>query len=335
MRPIIRPGLTVAWRTVDTLQLGIDAPQPVVISGVPSSARFVLNLMDGVRTRSELLSAVAPPEDIDQVAALVDHLVELGAVVDAGRWPGGPRISAKSRARLLPELMSASPPEPERWWRSMAQTQVAIIGASRLGASIACALAAAGIGRVLVDDRRPVATADVSPGGFTPDDVGKPRSSLLTLHPEWRAMSSRLPLRREITVITDAVDIDDHAQRLATQGIAHLVVSCRERIGRVGPLVKPGITPCVFCLHLRQRDHDPRWPHVWRQQPSTPSPIAHGTTAAVTAQLAASHVLAWALGDEPPSSHSIIEILAPHGTVTSRPSQRHPECGCGWATMTG
>jgi hypothetical protein len=335
VRPIIRPGLTVAWRTADTLQLGIDDPQPVVISGVPASAKAVLGQMDGVRTRSELLTTVAQPEEIDEIASLVDQLIELGAVVDAGRWPGGPRISAKSRARLLPELMAASPSEPERWWKSLAQTQVSIIGASRLGASIACSLAAAGIGRIAVDDRRPVAMADVSPGGFTPDDVGKPRSTLLALHPEWRAMSSRLPLRQEITVITDAVDVDDHAHRLATEGMAHLVVSCRERIGRVGPLVKPGITPCVVCLHLRRRDHDPLWPDVWRQQPPTPSPVAHVTTVAITAQLAASHVLTWALGEEPLSSHSIVEIRAPHGTMVTRPSHRHPECGCAWATMTG
>jgi len=232
-------------------------------------------------------------------------------------------------------LMSASPSDPERWWRSLAQTQVSIVGGSRLGATMACALAAAGIGRVLVDDRRPVAMADVSPGGFAPDDVGKPRSTLLALHPEWLAMSSRLPLRREITVITDAVDTDDHAQRLATQGIAHLVVSCRERLGRVGPFVTPGITPCVVCVHLRRRDHDPQWPDVWRQQPSTPSPVAHATAVAMTAQLAAAHVLSWTLGEEPLSTHSIVEIHAPHGTVLTRPSDRHPECGCAWATMTG
>ena len=335
MRPIIRPGLPLAWRAADTVQLGIDDPLPIVISGVPLSARALLESMDGVRTRSDLLTVVAQPDEIDEVASLLDQLIELGAVVDAGRWPGGPRISAKSRARLLPELMSASPPEPERWWRSLAQTQVEIIGGSRLGATMACALAAAGIGRVSVDDRRPVAMADVSPGGFAPDDIGKPRSTLLALHPEWRAMSSRLPVRQEITVVTDAVDMDDHANRLATGGIAHLVVSCRERIGRVGPFVKPGITPCLVCLNLRRRDHDPQWPDVWRQQPPTPSPIAHATTVAMTAQLAATHVLLWALGDEPLSTHTIVEILAPHGTVVARPSHRHPECGCGWATMTG
>ena len=334
MRPIIRPGLTVAWRTADTVQLGIDDPHPIVISGVAPSAKAVLDLMDGVRTRSDIL-AVAEQDEIDEVSSLIDQLIELGAVVDAGRWPGGPRISATSRARLLPELMSAAPPDPDRWWRSLAQSQVSIVGASRLGATLACALAAAGIGRVVVEDRRPVALADVSPGGFTPDDVGEPRSTVLSLHPEWRAMSSRLPLRRELTVVTDASDIDANTQRLATHGSTHLVVSCHERIGRVGPFVRPGITPCVVCLHLHRRDHDPQWPDVWRQQPHVPSPVANAAIVAITAHIAATHVLSWALGDDPPSTHGVIEILAPYGTVITRPSHRHPECGCAWATMAG
>ena len=356
MRPMIRPGLAFAWRSADTLQLGIDDPRPLIVSGLPAYARVVLALMDGVRTHVEIASTVATisdstastnSEDSEQTASvtddvrdMIDRLLELGAVIDAGRWPGAAAVPLDAHERLLPDLAALGSAEPDHWWVALSTTSVTVLGASRLGAIIASSLVASGVGQVTVADPRPVTLADIALGGFTTHDLGHRRAELLSLHPERRATPEPDEMAtRSLVVVTDAIDADTAARDLAAEGITHLVTSCRERLGRVGPFVVPGTSPCQFCLYLHRRDHDPAWSQIWRQRTWPASPAAHGPTAAVTASLAVAHILTWIAGDRPPSTSQVIEVAAPECTITSRPSVVHPECGCSWsadrATMAG
>jgi hypothetical protein len=60
------------------------------------------------------------------------------------------------------------------------------------------------------------------------------------------------------------------------------------------------------------------------------TPGADGVLAAITAQIAAAHVLDWLTGGEPPSLGGFVEVTAPHATTTRRRLAQHPECGCAW-----
>ena len=87
---------------------------------------------------------------------------------------------------------------------------------------------------------RRVEEADVCVGGFTPTDVGRQRSELPALRQPWsraRGASLRVaePRRRHGRRRRRA-----RCRRLVASGTPHLVVTCQERIGRVGPLVVPG-----------------------------------------------------------------------------------------------
>ena len=106
---------------------------------------------------------------------------------------------------------------------------------------------------------RDVTAGDVSAGGFRPSDVGLRRSEWLSTNPELGGHQPASAVDRRLTVVTDAVDTDSVCRSLSFADRPHLVVSARELIGRIGPLVEPGQTPCHFCLALARRDRDPAW----------------------------------------------------------------------------
>lgn len=131
---------------------------------------------------------------------------------------------------------------------------------------------------------------------------------------------------------------------LAADGVPHLPVAVTADAARVGPLVLPGTTACLWCLEHRARDLDPAWPALTDQVR-----LRHSTARAqgsVLAAAAAATAIAQArqLVDtpgtaQPLSIDAILELRAPDAVVSVLPVARHPVCGCGWAggtrTMVG
>lgn len=113
----------------------------------------------------------------------------------------------------------------------------------------------------------------------------------------------------------------------------HLPVSVYRGHLSVGPLVVPGRTPCLNCLHLHRCDSDPQWPQLvdqWRAAQlalgfdSDPLVSWQAANSAVmmvrhwidSAQAAPPHRIRWRFPDPLPA----YDLLSPH-----------PACGCGWA----
>lgn len=339
MRPLPCPGLRWAWRTSDTLQFGVDVPHPVIIAGLPPVSRALLSSLDGVRTEGEVIAhLVAVGEDTSEgadSAAVLRQLIDLGVLVDGGRWPGELPSAPTQTDRWLPDLRSASALKqwsqaPVARWDILSKAQVTVAGASRLGATIARALSAGGVGRVEIDDSGQVSAADLSVGGFSVDDIGRRRAELLATDADQHSPFRARGIERRLVVVTDAVEAHPRCRALAAAGTAHLVVSCQELIGRVGPLVLPGRSACQFCLELARRDIDAHWADIWRQQTVTPTPDADSVLVAITAHVAAAHILNWLTDGQPASVGGFVEVTAPDGAATLHHLWRHPECGCMW-----
>jgi ThiF family len=322
MRPMLRPGLRHAWLTPDTLQIGIDVPRPLVVSDLPVLGHALLARIDGVRSRTEVITGLVR-DGVDtsggaQSEALLDRLTQLGAVVDGGEWP----------QQLTP--VTVSDPEsdasrPSHPWRRLLSTRVTIRGAGRLGGVVARSLSAAGVGAVAVDDERTVTPADLAPGGFTYDEIGHPRTIVAT-----DRRPRPLVTAQQLVVVTDEVDLLTECRTLNRDAVPHLVVTCRELIGRIGPFVVPGQTSCQLCLELSRRDREAHYAVVWRQRLRQPHPECEPLLAAVTANIAASHVVSWAAGDSPPSLDALLEVVSPDASVRRQTTRAHPECGCAW-----
>ena len=125
---------------------------------------------------------------------------------------------------------------------------------------------------------------------------------------------------------------------------AHLPVSVFGDAGCAGPIVIPGRTGCLRCLHLHRRDADPSWPVLVLQMEQAvgrmrPLPVDR-LLARATATAAVLLVRRWA--DDPLALESwaeqVLEVHLPDAALIRRPAPPHALCGCTWPgepTRTG
>lgn len=114
----------------------------------------------------------------------------------------------------------------------------------------------------------------------------------------------------------------------------HLPVSVHRARASVGPLVIPGRSPCLRCIHLHGRDADPTWPIVaeqWARARASWSHAADPLLAMLAAVSAASMVRRWVDAPESVDGHQVRWQL-PQAAPTIRKFSAHPTCGCLWSS---
>jgi bacteriocin biosynthesis cyclodehydratase domain-containing protein len=193
--------------------------------------------------------------------------------------------------------------------------QVLVTGASHLAVPIASTLASAGVGHLDPDLNGVTRFADVAPAGLLPSDAERPRG-VAAADAVRRAVGFGAPAT--LTALSHG-----------TRRLAHLAVAVRDGTVVVGPLVRPGLTPCLNCLDLHRLDRDPGWRIVAAQLhtgPDIAEPVAV-TTALTGAAFAAAEVLAHIDGGTPNTLGATVEIAGP-GESTRRRWTQHPRCGC-------
>ena len=117
--------------------------------------------------------------------------------------------------------------------------------------------------------------------------------------------------------------------------IPHLPVVFSDSAARVGPLVEPGLGPCLTCLELAHVDEDPAWPAMAcqlapRQAPSETPRLSFEVAARV----------AGLVQDRLDSGRSTLfarslRIDAVTGTITRSAHRLHERCGCQALAETG
>ena len=132
-----------------------------------------------------------------------------------------------------------------------------------------------------------------------------------------------------VVVVTPAPAAPSRAQPLRARGIRHLVVSVAEAAATVGPLVRPGRTPCLECLERQRTDRDPGWPtSVDLPAVRSPEPVScEPALVPLVAALAAAVAVA-ALRDQCPGGVTL-DVALPWPRVVQRQWTAHPGCGCG------
>jgi bacteriocin biosynthesis cyclodehydratase domain-containing protein len=211
---------------------------------------------------------------------------------------------------------------------------VLITGAGHLAVPIAAILASAGIGHIDPDLRGLTQLADASPAGLLPSDADRPRGVAAAEAVRRAAPDVDLaPLRRRDATFAVLVGFAAPAALTAlaygTRRLAHLAVAVRDGVVVVGPLVRPGRSPCLNCLDLHRVDRDPAWSVVAAQLsdgPDAAEPIA-ATTALAAAAYAAAEVLTHIDGGQPTTLGATVEIAGPD-RASRRSWVPHPRCGC-------
>jgi hypothetical protein len=342
-RPTLIPGLPRFWRGPGELQLGLDPAHGVVLQLPDPRAAEVLDLLDGrhserlVQTRAAALGVPAT-----ETLALLDLLHSVGLVLPSPALLP-PALPAVTRHRLTCEaaalaLGSAGPrsgpsdgPSPARVLRRRRSARVVVSGRGRLGATVAVALAEAGVGHVHPDLSGAVGAAEITGSPLRPDDVGAPRRDAVAAA-ILRAASGTVvhPVRRTPASLIVQLAHDEPPALLAAGHAArrqpHLAVAIRDGVAVIGPLVPATGGPCLHCVDLHRRERDGGWTGAQAAAPGGAEPCAVVTLLAATAY-AAGEVLAFLDGGAPETLGAAVEISAP-GRFRRRTWAAHPDCAC-------
>lgn len=121
-------------------------------------------------------------------------------------------------------------------------------------------------------------------------------------------------------------------ERPALLGVAHLPVVIDEDRIRIGPLVRPGRTPCVSCHDLHRTDWDPAWPVLLHQLGRGSVPVGPSTVDALTSHAAAVEVAAEVVaeleGRTPRTIARCLVVGPAHDERTAWPVAFHHRCAC-------
>lgn len=113
------------------------------------------------------------------------------------------------------------------------------------------------------------------------------------------------------------------AARLAAADVTHLPVELSGDRVSVGPLVVPGRTGCVACLHAHRREADPQWPLLAAQL------LGRAPTPTDPALLLEAALLAGRLLRTPPSAASMsVAVSSSNARRTWRAHRPHAHCLC-------
>ncbi|GIG19308.1 thiamin biosynthesis protein [Cellulomonas chitinilytica] len=331
----LRPGLRVLRRGDTEVQVGTDPRWAVRLTDLTAAECRLLLSVDE-RTDLAGLPALARGRGLDpaRVATLVSllHEARLTVAGPAGRAAPGPATpDAVTWSLLRPHADGAE------LVQGRARCTVGVLGLGPTGLGVAVALAAAGIGTLLLDDARPVRSEDVGPGGYRWGDVGSVREQVATrvlrdVAPHLRLDGTQEP---DVLVLVERAAADPaRAPVLLSAATPHLSVVVREADAVVGPLVVPGDGPCLRCLDLHRTDVDPAWPLLVAQLLGAPAaassgPVGEvGTVSGVCAALAAAAVVGHLDGTSSHLRGVTFEVGLPDVVPRRRTWAVHPDCGC-------
>ena len=340
--PLLPPATPLLGEGGAGLRIGgVDSTDGILLSPDGAGVRAMLRGLDGRRTRRAVLADAARDGlDPEAVGRVLDGLLAAGLLLeldaaDLLAADAGPAAAARTAA----ELPAALSPGTGAGWRARRAAVVVVEGATRVGAPLAAALAASGVGRVSIRDPGITAAGDAVVGGLGVEDEGRPRalaaadavrrvSPLTDLRPLPPTMRADLVVLARPWAASDPLVTDVHRS-----GVPHLVATVRGSTGIVGPLVVPGATSCLRCADLHRRDADPGWPALAAQLTATDPPPGGATvTCLLTAATAALQVLGYLDGSGAPGTlDATIELRPPDHSPRLRRWRPHPGCGCGAA----
>ena len=338
--------LRILRRGPNEVQVGLDPRLAAVLTALPEPVVAALQRLSGSRDVDDLVAELG--EHGRSMRTALTALVTRGLLEDASRQavpvPGrlaGDRAAAAMRAAAerdhSPGAIPAAPvvrddPAVRRGFA------VAVRGDGRLAVSVACLLAAAGVGWVHVDAAGTVRPEDTGTG-YLPTDVGRrrgtaAREAIARVDAAVRTTPFRRDRGPDLLVLADSlVHEPASVATLNEAGVPHLGLRMRDGIGIVGPLVVPGHTSCLRCADLHRSDRDELWPQVALQLTGQVQ-LADLASTQATAAFAVTQTLdalRWLNGFAPPPAtcEATVELDLGTAAVRRRAWTSHPECPCG------
>jgi hypothetical protein len=342
---MLKPALSRIWHDGRTLQLG-HGPGTSHRYRLTAPVRALIDALDGTRDTDGLVGyAQRIGLDRGDALELLDRLAADGCLDDAALDTSVlAALSPAERLRLDPDLSGLGlrhrlPGGAVRALERRRRAVVCVYGLGRVGAHAALRLAATGLGAVVPIDPAPVEPGDTGPAAHTDSDVGARRQdcvirAIRLLAPSTAtAMPPHRPNPDLAIVASGERPPGALLADLTTRGVPYLCVEVLEERAALGPLVVPSATPCAHCRDLARTDRDPLWPTVLARlggngAPSARQPACDTVLAAIAANHAALHALAFLDGYTPPSVAGVLEFALPYAIPERSAIASHPACGC-------
>lgn len=122
--------------------------------------------------------------------------------------------------------------------------------------------------------------------------------------------------------------VPERSSRWLRRDIPHLPVVFGDRSVTVGPLVEPGVGPCLACLERHRMDADPAWAALATQLAERASPLETELVSTAVAAIAARMVIARLTGGSRRFATASIRYEGATGATDVAEVLHHPECGC-------
>jgi hypothetical protein len=342
----LKSGLRALWRSGKEAQVGCDPGLAVTLRLEHPREFDVLLMLEEDQTPARLRREL---ERLGGRAERADALVR--ELADGGLLEAGSR-NASAELRVEPERRDLVAAEAESralaggdGWRALARRQdqcVSVYGLGRTGAHVALGLAAAGVGRLQLRDRRPVAARDRGQV-FGREHVGVNRAEAVAAVIRERELGcvARVGGRWREPAAAVLVDYEvsdpNRSAFLAARRVPHLSVVVGELSITCGPWVPSRGGPCLRCWRLWEAERDSGWPGLATQRFARSAVAARGEDpclASWAGALAVGQVLG-GLGGAAPAAGRMVTMGLPSYGLDWRDLDPHPKCDHGASRKPG
>jgi bacteriocin biosynthesis cyclodehydratase domain-containing protein len=326
----------------------------------PSRAQHaLLEALDGTRTVRQIAGLVAdidPTIGVESVATAIGELHQLGMVENAA-GDEHPDLTAEERSRFdrqlryLADMASGELSCAEAQVR-LKRSTVTIIGLGGLGSWVALSLALAGVGHLVGYDDDVVELSNLHRQILYGEaDIGLPKADAaaarLTAQAPWTRVDTyraRLHGPEHVAaaiagadLVVEAADWPAHLisrwvdEACRSVGVPHISASLAPPVGRVGPLIVPGQTPCYRCHEAALRRRSPLYEEVVAMRSSTSARAANsGPALGAISTLLAAEALHHLSGVRKAATLGAAVVLDLRTLHTEREElEPDPDCECG------
>ena len=342
----INPGLHVLALSGSARQYGLGSDALLLRGLQDSDLAFLAALRTGLDDGAEAAEAQRCTVAAQRAQALLQALAPVLVPFPDDADPGGPPVPALRMERLagdIGRLSAAYRVNGAAVVRRRSRAAVEVSGLGRTGSLLARALATAGVGTLVLSDPGVVLPTDLGPG-FSLTDLGMGRAQAVKRHiyrvdPTIQVLVNPLQspgpqtAHLDLAICVGRPPIAGRSAGTPVREHPHLTVTVQETGFDIGPLVVPGLTPCLECLERQLADGDSTWhsaADALTRNLAEAAPAGEETSGALVASGAAAvQALAFLDGMVQPAVWSAILVLrSADGYLGLKKLMFHPGCGC-------
>ncbi|MFT4185841.1 MAG: hypothetical protein QM613_01220 [Micrococcaceae bacterium] len=338
----INPGLCIVWTDKDTMQIGVNIPNPIQVDcRKPGIAELVDKLRYGANEKD--IRDIQDKYQIDEliITALKNHLGNV--LIESEKKPIPPeqldnpnRLWGVVNNNDIPSLLR------ERSWLTLHITNLATAGAN---ATIA--LANAGIKNFILYDPTQIRQQHLTSGIFQKEHRGMRHDIALAKILEEKFSdieceilgNSHEPFQADFSLCFAKYTYPEYyATHIMRLNIPHLFILQQEHSATLGPLVIPYASACASCFKKKQITLQESWHDIVNQLQQKSSNLSRlhninemeeHSTALSTAGLAVIHTLLFLDKQSTPATiNGILYIDFAEGTVTEKTLTQNSNCYC-------